>query len=84
MTGYIKKIPVAVSMIFFSVAAFTALLFGSDIGAALYKGFIASVISFIFAVPLAYVLFEEKIPEPTPPEGLEKLAEKFKRKEYPE
>ena len=81
MTGYTKKVPVAVAMIFFSVAAFAALFVGSDILTAIYRGAIASVVSFLFAAPLVYVIFDEKIPEPTPPEGLEKLAEKFKREQ---
>jgi hypothetical protein len=80
MTDYIKKMPAAVGIIFFSVAACTSLFVGAEILTAIYRGFIAGVASALFAGPLAYVLFEEEIPEPTAPEGLEHIAEKFKRK----
>lgn len=72
--------PAAVGIIFFSVAACTSLFVGADILTAVQRGIIAGVASALFAWPLAYVLFEEEIPEPVAPEGLEHVAEKFKRK----
>jgi hypothetical protein len=72
--------PATVGIIFFSVAACTSLYVGAEISTALWRGILAGIVSALFAGPLAYIIFEEEIPDPVAPEGLEHVAEKFKRK----
>lgn len=79
MTSYIRKMPAAVAVLFFSVAAFVAIYKGAGILTALYRGCIAAAVSAVFAALLAYILFKEEIPEPEAPEELKDIAEKFKR-----
>ena len=76
MTTFAKKFPVAVGILFFAVAASSAMLSGSEILTALFRGAIAAAISAVFAALIGYLLFSEKIPEAAVPEEIAKMREK--------
>ncbi len=76
MTTFAKKFPVAVGILFFSVASSSAMLSGADLSTALFRGMIAAAVSVVFAALFGYLLFHEKIPEATVPEEIAKLREK--------
>lgn len=76
MTTFAKKFPVAVAILFFSVASASAMLSGAEILTALVRGMIAAAVSVVFAALIGYLLFSEKIPEAAVPEELAKLKEK--------
>lgn len=76
MTTFAKKFPVAVGILFFSVASASAMLSGAEILTALFRGMIAAAVSVVFAALFGYLLFSEKIPEAAVPEELAKLKEK--------
>ncbi|MBI5178547.1 MAG: hypothetical protein HZA04_04750 [Nitrospinae bacterium] len=81
MSTVIKKIPLALAGIFFAVAALVSMFKGAEVETAVLRGLVAGGVSIPFTWPLAYVLFSEKLPQATPPPGLEDLAKKFEAKE---
>ena len=81
MTSYIKKIPVAMGMLFFAVGCSAAIFGGTDISTALFRGVIAAVPAALFSALIGYVLFYEKLPEAEIPEELVRLT---KEKAEPE
>jgi len=79
MTSFARKIPLVVAVLFFAVSCSVALLSGAGVISSVARGAVAGAVALIFAVPLTYVLFAEKIPEPELPPELGHIAEKFKK-----
>lgn len=80
MTSIAKKIPVAVALLLFGVAACAAMLKGAELSTALVRGIIAGAIGALFAWFPAYLIFAEPLPQPKAPPGLERFEETFKTK----
>jgi len=78
-TSYVRKIPAVVGVLFFAVTSSVALLSGAGVVSSIFRGAVAGVVAVVFAVPLVYVLFAEKIPEPESPPELGHIAEKLKK-----
>lgn len=74
MTSYIKKLPVAMGLLFFAVGCSSAVFGGSDISTALFRGVVAAVPAALFSALLGYILFYEKLPEAKVPEELARLT----------
>ena len=74
MTSYIKKLPVAMGMLFFAVGCASAIFGGTDISTALFRGVVAAVPAALFAALIGYILFYEKLPEAEVPEELVRLT----------
>ncbi len=76
-TSYIKKIPIVMGLLFFSVASLAAIVSGVSLALALLRGALAAVIAFVFAWPVSYLLFDKEIPKvELPPELLHHRPEK--------
>lgn len=80
MTSLSKKIPVAVGLLLFGVAACVAMLKGAEIPTAMIRGIIAGAIGTVFAWFPAYLIFAEPLAQPKAPVGMEEMAEQFKAK----
>ncbi len=78
MTSLAKKIPVAVGVLLFGIAALVATVRGAELPTALLRGFIAGGIGILFAWFPAYLIFSDPLPQAKAPQGLERLDEKFK------
>ncbi len=74
MTSYIKKLPVAMGLLFFAVGCASALFGGADFATALFRGVVAAVPAALFSALLGYILFYEKLPEVEVPEELVRLT----------
>jgi hypothetical protein len=74
MTSYIKKLPVAMGMLFFAVGCSSAIFGGTDISTALFRGVIAAVPAALLSALIGYILFYEKLPEAEVPEELVRLT----------
>lgn len=80
MTTLAKKIPVAVGLLLFGVAACVAMLKGAELSTAIIRGIIAGAVGTLFAWLPAYLIFAGPLPQPKAPPGLEYMEEKFKPK----
>ena len=74
MTSYIKKLPVAMGMLFFAVGCSSAIFGGTDISTALFRGVVAAIPAALFSALLGYILFYEKLPKAEIPEELVRLS----------
>ena len=81
MTSYIKKLPVAMGMLFFAVGCSAAVFGGSDISTALFRGVIAAVPAALFSALIGYILFYEKLPKAEIPEELVRLTKEKNQSE---
>lgn len=80
MTSLSKKIPVAVGLLLFGVAACVAMLKGAELPTAIIRGLIAGAIGALFAWFPAYLIFAEPLAQPKAPAGMESMEEQFKPK----
>lgn len=81
MTSYIKKLPVAMGMLFFAVGCAAAIFGGADISTALFRGVVAAIPAALFSALLGYIIFYEKLPKAKVPE---ELAHPTKESNQPE
>lgn len=80
MTSLAKKIPVAVGLLLFGVAACVAMLRGAEPPTALARGIVAGAIGTLFAWLPAYLIFADPLAQPKTPPGMESMEEKFNPK----
>ncbi len=80
MTSLAKKIPVAIGLLLFGVAACVALLKGAELPTAVIRGIIAGALGMLFAWFPAYLIFAEPLAQPKAPQGMESMQEQFKAK----
>lgn len=81
MTSYIKKLPVAMGLLFFAIGCSSAIFGGSDISTALFRGVVAAVPAALFSALIGYILFYEKLPKAEVPEELIRFAKEKKQSE---
>lgn len=67
----------ASAVLFFGVAAMTAILTGADFWTAVLRGLVAGAVAAVFTFFPVYLIFSEPLPRAKAPAGAEHLEETF-------